>query len=390
MAVPLLNILVGSNYFPENLGGIEIVAGNLVKQLRQQGHHVRWVANDEPQRKHLCHRDDVPLRASHYIEYKLGFPLPIPNVHDLSAAVQHVKWCDVLHIHDSLYLSNQFLFRIARRFHKPLITTQHVGLVPYQQTYKMFLQRMAHGSFGRSLLQGSYQVVFVSRPVKTWFERRVTFARPPMLIPNGVDLELFQPCSADDRIALRAQLKIPADSPFLLFVGRFTEKKGLHLIRAVAKQQPKWHWVLIGRESEQKPATWSLPNVEVLPPKSQTELGHYYGAADLLVLPSVGEGFPLVIPEAMACGVPVLVSDETSHAFPNLSEMVLSTQPEVSSLTQAIGRALENRESLEQLRIKAREYAEKVLVWQAIAAEYGQLFEAAVAQRRTTDYCITY
>ena len=49
---------------------------------------------------------------------------------------------------------------------------------------------------------------------------------------------------------------------------------------------------------------------------SQAELPPLYQAADLLVLPSVGEGFPLVVQEAMACGTPALVGDETAAGCP--------------------------------------------------------------------------
>ena len=50
-----------------------------------------------------------------------------------------------------------------------------------------------------------------------------------------------------------------------------------------------------------------------LPPQ---EIVGEYQAADLLVLPSVGEGFPLVVQEALACGTPVLVSRDVAQAFP--------------------------------------------------------------------------
>lgn len=379
-----MRILLLSNYYPEKMGGIELVAHNLVENYRKAGHEVRWVASDLRDHPHTCASGDYPLRAWNSIETKFGFPYPIPFPQDLWLARAHVKWCHVVHLHDSLYLSNQFAYWTARVLRKPVIITQHVGLVPYQQTYKVLLQRMAHGTIGRLLLQGSYQVVFVGQPVKTWFEGRLKFPRPPRLVPNGADLDIFQSYSVEDRMALRTELKIPAASPFLLFVGRFTEKKGLHLIQAVARQHSNWHWVLIGREAEQKPGTWALPNVRVLPPKSQVELGRYYSAADLLVLPSVGEGFPLVIPEAMACGVPALVSDETARALPDLKDMVLTTEPEAASLAYAIARAIENHGSLEMLRIKAKEYARRVFSWQAIASEYVKIFESALAiQPRT-------
>jgi glycosyltransferase involved in cell wall biosynthesis len=66
-----------------------------------------------------------------------------------------------------------------------------------------------------------------------------------------------------------------------------------------------------------RPNGWALPNVVVLGSKSQQTLARIYAAADLLLLPSVGEGYPLVIQEAMACGVPVICGEESARADPN-------------------------------------------------------------------------
>ncbi len=150
------------------------------------------------------------------------------------------------------------------------------------------------------------QVVFVGRPVKEYFERFATFKRPPRLITNGVDHDVYHPVMPHVSIGpLRC-----------LFVGRFVEKKGLALLKHCV-DLPGLHWTFVGW-GPLSPRSWApLPErVEVYENLRGQEVVPHYQSADLLVLPSSGEGFPLVVQEALACGTPVLVSVEVAAALP--------------------------------------------------------------------------
>jgi glycosyltransferase involved in cell wall biosynthesis len=127
---------------------------------------------------------------------------------------------------------------------------------------------------------------------------------------------VFHPLDEERRMALRAQLGVGRDTPLLLFVGRFVEKKGLLALRQLAEQLPEARWMFAGW-GPLDPGNWGLPNVTVFRDRSGVQLAQLYQAADLLVLPSVGEGFPLVVQEAMACGTPALVGTETADGCPD-------------------------------------------------------------------------
>jgi glycosyltransferase involved in cell wall biosynthesis len=280
----------------------------------------------------------------------------------------------VIHLHDCLYLSNQFIFQVAKRLKKPVVTTQHVGLVPYRQGYKNLLQQGSYRTIGKAVLQGSEQVVFVSEAVKSWYEQFTVFPRPAVVVPNGADTSTFRPGSPSEASEIRNALGVRAASPMLLFVGRFTEKKGLRLIHQVARATPQWSWVLVGGVIEEDPRSWFLPNVTVLPPRPQSELQKLYSAADLLVLPSVGEGFPLVVAEAMSCGTPAVLCAETARAVSGLSDLVFVAQPEAGALRDTITRALSDPEKLRLLRSRVVEFTHQVLNWRAAANRYCQIF----------------
>jgi glycosyltransferase involved in cell wall biosynthesis len=369
-----MKILVISNYYPEKLGGIEIVAHNLISRFRKAGHDVRWVASDVHDRRRVPREGDHPIKAWNFTENRLGFPYPVPRPSALTATREDVNWADVVHIHDCLYLHNQYIFWQARRRRKPVVLTQHIGMVPYPQPYKGVLQKVAYHSIGKAILGKADQVVFVSETVKSWFQSFVNFRNPPQVIPNGVDPGIF----GDEN---KEEIQPSSGSPSLLFVGRFTQKKGLALIREVAAARPQWDWTLVGTPAEIDPATWGLDNVTVLPPCAQSELKKLYQSANLLALPSVGEGFPLVVAEGMGCGTPVLIGPETAEALPGLKDCVAVADLTTSGLLRTIEGIVFDRDRTAKLSEAGRNFATRYLDWDSASNTYLQLFKSILAQR---------
>ncbi len=121
---------------------------------------------------------------------------------------------------------------------------------------------------------------------------------------------LVEPCASgeDGRLIV----------PLILFVGRFVEKKGIDIVRALSLRICYAQWVMAGWGPED-PSRWDIPNLTCVGRQHQDELAELSQAADLLVLPSSGEGFPLVVYQSMSCGTPVAVATETARAYPGVS-----------------------------------------------------------------------
>lgn len=334
-----LRILAVSNYYPEHVGGIESLTATLVAGYRRNGHQVRWLAGDLADRPHNGEPDDVPVRVWNAVE-RLGFPYPVQGPAGTSRIFKHVEWAEVVHMHDCLYSVNVATFVAARRRRRPVLLTQHIAKVPYSNPLLRGLQSVAYATLGRAVLSRVDQVAFESEEVRRWFEPRIRFRRRPVLIESGVDTELFKPASEAERRALRERLGVSGDQPLLLFVGRFVEKKGVKLIRPVIQANPTWSWLFIGRAGDVDPQTWRLPNLRVIEPLSHAELRNHYVAADLLVLPSLGEGFPVVAQEAMSCGLPTLLSAQTARGLPAVRDVVFTTSADNDDLNVAMHRAV--------------------------------------------------
>ncbi len=167
----------------------------------------------------------------------------------------------------------------------------------------------------------------------------------------------------------------------MLYVGRFLFMKGLPVIEEVARCHPDSLFVLIG-DGPIDPRQWRLPNVVVQPFQPQDALRDYYWAGDVLLLPSTGEGFPLVVMEAMVCGTPAIVSAETYAAWNEGREYFLVAEPLPTADT--VGALLASRDRLfdPDAREAISAYARTHWDWDHVAREYVELMAAMISQLR--------
>ena len=140
------------------------------------------------------------------------------------------------------------------------------------------------------------------------------------VIYNGVDLQRFHPGLKDEfRQPLRAKLGIAPDAAVLLFVGSGFERKGLSTaLRALARLAEGTHLVIVGKDRQQRrylalaESLGLAGRVHFAGP--QVDARPYYGMADGFVFPSLYDPFPNAVLEAMACGLPVIVSNTCGSA----------------------------------------------------------------------------
>ena len=163
--------------------------------------------------------------------------------------------------------------------------------------------------------QSYRRVLAVSQEVKREIMRTYMVPEDKIaVVYNGVDPERFHPHNRErSRARIKAQWGIPSEAPLLLFVGSGFQRKGLNrLLKVWGSPLLQGIYLLVVGEDvhwdRYRSLAMSQGQGRVVLAGRQDNIEDYYGAADILALPSFQEAFGNVILEALASGVPVLTT----------------------------------------------------------------------------------
>ena len=169
-------------------------------------------------------------------------------------------------------------------------------------------------------------------------------------IPNGVDIERFQKRVECD---IRAKLGLPAHALMIISVGRNNPAKAYDTgIRAFAKvlaKIPSAYYIILGKGVEQWNSLAEKLNINshvmLLPGLYGDDLVAAYQQADIFFSPSIEEMFPLVVLEAMAAGLPCVVTDISGNqdAVENGSNGILVQPGQPDEMANALISLLSNK-----------------------------------------------
>lgn len=362
---------------PPHPGGLELVVQNLVQGLAERRHDVRWIASAAP----LPPGADGPLirvPAFKAMEDLLHVPLPIWGSAGYRALSRECQWSDIVHAHDCLYPSSAAALLLARRHGKPFILTQHIGSVPYAKPLDL-IQSVAYRTLGRAVLEGADKVVAYSAHVPPYF-RSLGVQQPIDLIPLGFDAR-FQPGVREQKRAWREKYHIQSDGPVALFVGRLVPKKGVADVIAAQYALAKRGYTLVvagdgalAHLVDGAPGTIHLKNVRY------ADMHELYGAADVLFLPSRGEGLPLTLQEALLCGLPAVVSEDPSYTENVANAPGVALCEGVDAWASAIVRAVEQPVPALEIADWATRHFGRSLFLDGYEAAYSALVQPSMSR----------
>ena len=162
----------------------------------------------------------------------------------------------------------------------------------------------------RCLADSRATVIAISSALRNDLAQSYRRAAATVVIPHGVDRRQFHPgVRTRFREAVRGELGLSGETTLFLYVGDLRKgmEQAIHALQAV----PGAHLLAISRSDTASCRSAAAAHgvedrVTMLPATGQIE--RYYGAADVLVLPTPYDAFGMVITEAMACGLPVITT----------------------------------------------------------------------------------
>ncbi len=216
---------------------------------------------------------------------------------------------------------------------------------------------------------------------------RFYHCRAPMhVIHHGVDLELFSPSQrALWRSAVRAELGLDPNEMVFLYVGDL-RKGARRSIQALAQLQ-NGRALFVSRSdaaSYRQAANEAGVGARVLFAGPTDRVERFYAAADALLHPTPYDSFGMVVSEAMASGLPVIVSREAGAS--ELIEhgrngLLLEDVTDAGELARHMQSLAENRTWAAELGAAARKTVEP-MTWDAVAEKTLQVYKERVAHSR--------
>ena len=390
-----LHILQSTPYYAPAyaFGGVVRAVEGLSRALVALGHRVTVLTSDALNQTARYDGLDEELRDGVRVVRVRNLSIRLRGRYNLSTpkglskiAESLLEDVDIVHCHEFRTVENILLTPVAEKLALPMVLSPH-GTLTYntgRSRSKAIWDKLFSPQIARrfdhivALTQDELQQVQTLWP--SFGRRRIPAGFS--VIPNGVHLADFT--HLPDATLFRRQWGL-GDGLVILFMGRLHARKGVDkLLQAFTQiDMPQSRLLIVGPDEGMLETARTLADNRVIFTgylEGQDRLAAL-SAADIFTLPAVGEGLSMAALEAMACGLPVLLSPGC-----NLPEVVeyragIITEPQIDLLTEALNTLLSDAALHQQMGRAARQLVEDRFTWEQVARQYINLYRTLVAQK---------
>jgi glycosyltransferase involved in cell wall biosynthesis len=356
-------------YYPPHIGGMENCVKEISDRLARKGHQVEIFTSDIGCKKRR-HSSTNNLNIHYLKSWEFAHTAIIPN---LFFKLLMIPKDFIMHVHIAQVFIPEIVFLISKIRKIPYIAHIHADVGP---SGKMgFLLPFYKKMFLQKILNSALKIVVPSKDYVSLISKKYTISKTKIYeVPNGVDLKYFKNISTKLHSPVR-----------LLSVSRLSKPKNIPLLiqsfkLAIEKNHRNLELHIVG-EGEEKNKIFDLIKKEKLEKKVLLHGGLWgkdlydiYSYSDIFILTSGCESFGLVLIEAMASGLPIVVSNITSVKNIVKNNITgLLAKPTPKDFTRAVEKLLSNSQLRKKL-IKNGLKEVKKYDWNKIVQKFEHIY----------------
>lgn len=309
-----MKYLISMHYTSPHIGGMEEIAKKQTASLHQLGQEVKLLTcrHDKslPLSENLKTHKVRRFKALNFIENKFGVTYPIISPFAFFEILKESRDADIIHVHDVFYGLSHLSGIAAIIAKKPLYITQHVAMVEHPSKLVMYAQKGIYRTIGKYLFNKSRAIIVYNVNVRNFLIKLGIDKDKIHLMNNGIDTRYYSPCNPAEKPKLKYTYNLPIDKPIALYVGRLVPKKGFDLVANA--NSDSYISLIVGNGNIPKKLE-NRKNVIFFGPANDKQLLDLYRLSDVFVFPAIGEIFTLVMQEAMACGLPIITTNDKGY-----------------------------------------------------------------------------
>jgi len=322
------------------------------------------------------------------------FPVQHPRFWSFSiplalALRETIRDYDIVHIHSLYLFHNMVAAHYCRKYNLPYLIRPHGTLDPFIYKRHRMRKSIMECVFENRNIKSATAVHFATEEEKILATPYI-FKTNSFVVPNGLDFQEYENLPVPG--TFRIQYPETLDKKIILFFGRINFKKGLDiLVRSfakIAKRVDDVHLVITGPDNEgfgNKVRSW-LAKEGVS--DRVTFTGMLLGGkklavlrdADIFVLPSYTENFGISVIEAMACGLPVVISDKVNiwrEIQDSGSGKIVPC--DLNRFAEAISDLLKDMKTAKQMGDKGKLLVKERFQWATVALALEDIYRSIIS-----------
>jgi glycosyltransferase involved in cell wall biosynthesis len=392
-------VCMWSYHWPPDYSGAGLQARRLSRELARRGWPV-WALASSATHRRVTEADDDGMRVV-WVPRSRGrrfFYLAAQTIWRYRGALRRRRReFDILHVH-SAFLDAALGATMAHRWGKGCLVKNTLTSVD--------LVHCGHGLWGKWQRWAFQHVGAFVGPSEAAADEFLRVGLPPEKIhriPNGVNTQVFHPPQGGERAALRAKLGLPPEAEIAINHSALAVRKGTDtLVEAMgllANHRPALHLALVGPwERDGQPMEGDSPEWfprlkrriaelglerRVHIPGAQSNVEEWLRAADVFTFPTVNEGLPNSMLEAMATGMPVVAFDiaDFQGVLSDGESGLLAPPGDTRAFADRIEAVLDSPALANRLGAAARAHVQEVYSLDQVVSAYERLYMGLVASQ---------